>query len=90
MRPIISWFTDDATSAATSMKSSSWGGGSSVSGYGYNQYQINQAQQKKPEGEITVKFEDAPPGMRVVDNRATGIGVNHDVGYTRISPVGLR
>ncbi|EFE22136.1 phage tail tape measure protein, TP901 family [Edwardsiella tarda ATCC 23685] len=90
LRPIISWFTDDATSAATSMKSSSWGGGSSVSGYGYNQYQINQAQQKKPEGEITVKFEDAPPGMRVVDNRATGIGVNHDVGYTRISPVGLR
>lgn len=88
LRPIISWFTDDATSAATSMKSSSWGGGSSVSGYGYNQYQINQAQQKKPEGEITVKFEDAPPGMRVADSRSTGVNLKSDVGVTWMSPVG--
>ncbi|MGY0161695.1 phage tail tape measure protein [Edwardsiella tarda] len=93
LRPIISWFTDDASSAANSMKSSSWSGSSGIGvggygGYGYNQYQINQSQQKKPEGEITVKFEDAPPGMRVADSRSTGVNLKSDVGVTWMSPVG--
>lgn len=93
LRPIISWFTDDASSAANSMKSSSWSGSSGIGvggygGYGYNQYHINQSQQKKPEGEITVRFEDAPPGMRVADSRSTGLNLKSDVGVTWMSPVG--
>ncbi|KAB0585662.1 phage tail tape measure protein [Edwardsiella anguillarum] len=95
LRPIISWFTDGASSTANSMKSSSWGNGSGIGvggygGYGYSQYQINQSQQKKPEGEITVKFEDAPPGMRVADSRSTGVNLKSDVGVTWMSPVGRR
>ncbi|UJT80207.1 hypothetical protein CFHODIGL_00015 [Edwardsiella phage EPP-1] len=95
LRPIISWFTDGASSTANSMKSSSWGNGSGIGvggygGYGYSQYQINQSQQKKSEGEITVKFEDAPPGMRIADSRSTGVNLKSDVGVTWMSPVGRR
>lgn len=57
--------------------------GTGVSAQGYNPYQIVQAAPKKAEGEITVSFKDAPPGMRVTDTRSSGIDVNHDVGYTR-------
>lgn len=89
LKPIIEWFTDGASDTVVSANATQWGAGgygaygTGVSAQGYNTYQIVQATPKKAEGEITVSFKDAPPGMRVTDTRSSGIDVNHDVGYTR-------
>lgn len=89
LKPIIEWFTDGASDTVVAANATQWGGGgygaygTGVSAQGYNPYQIVQAAPKKAEGEITVSFKDAPPGMRVTDTRSSGIDVNHDVGYTR-------
>ncbi|HGT5767049.1 TPA: phage tail tape measure protein [Escherichia coli] len=89
LKPIIEWFTDGASDTVVAANATQWGAGgygaygTGVSAQGYNPYQIVQAAPKKAEGEITVSFKNAPPGMRVTDTRSSGIDVNHDVGYTR-------
>ena len=89
VKPIIEWFTDGASDTVAAANAAQWGAGgygaygTGVPAQGYNPYQIVQAAPKKAEGEITVSFKDAPPGMRVTDTRSSGIDVNHDVGYTR-------
>ncbi|MBC2612384.1 phage tail tape measure protein [Citrobacter braakii] len=95
VKPIIEWFTDGASDTVAAANAAQWGAGgygaygTGVPVQGYNPYQINQTGQKKAEGEITVSFKDAPPGMRVTDTRSSGIDVNHDVGYTRIGKTGM-
>lgn len=95
LKPIIEWFSDGASDTIAAANAAQWGAGgygaygTGVPVQGYNPYQINQTGQKKAEGEITVSFKDAPPGMRVTDTRSSGIDVNHDVGYTRIGKAGM-
>lgn len=95
LKPIIEWFSDGASDTVAAANAAQWeaGGygayGTGVPVQGYNPYQINQTGQKKAEGEITVSFKDAPPGMRITDTRSSGIDVNHDVGYTRIGKTGM-
>ncbi|HIH5453648.1 TPA: phage tail tape measure protein [Citrobacter freundii] len=95
LKPIIEWFSDGASDTVAAANAAQWGAGgygaygTGVPVQGYNPYQINQTGQKKAEGEITVSFKDAPPGMRVTDTRSSGIDVNHDVGYTRIGKTGM-
>lgn len=94
LKPIIEWFTDGSSETINAMNAAQWGAGgygaygAGVPSPGYNPYQIKQVHQK-PEGEITVHFKDAPPGMRVSESRSLGIDVNHDVGYTRIGRTGM-
>ncbi|MDM2774991.1 phage tail tape measure protein [Citrobacter sp. Cpo126] len=89
VKPIIEWFSEGASDTVTAANAAQWGAGgygaygTGVPAQGYNPYQITPAAPKKAEGEITVSFKDAPPGMRVTDTRSSGIDVNHDVGYTR-------
>lgn len=95
LKPIIEWFSDGASDTVAAANAAQWGAGgygaygTGVPVQGYNPYQINQTGQKKGEGEITVSFKDAPPGMRITDTRSSGIDVNHDVGYTRIGKTGM-
>ncbi|WFZ30375.1 phage tail tape measure protein [Citrobacter portucalensis] len=95
LKPIIEWFSDGASDTVAAANVAQWGAGgygaygTGVPVQGYNPYQINQTGQKKAEGEITVSFKDAPPGMRITDTRSSGIDVNHDVGYTRIGKAGM-
>lgn len=95
LKPIIEWFSDGASDTVAAANAVQWGAGgygaygTGVPVQGYNPYQINQTGQKKAEGEITVSFKDAPPGMRITDTRSSGIDVNHDVGYTRIGKTGM-
>ena len=95
LKPIIEWFSDGASDTVAAANAAQWGAGgygaygTGVPVQGYNPYQINQTGQKKAEGEITVSFKDAPPGMRITDTRSSGIDVNHDVGYTRIGKTGM-
>jgi len=95
LKPIIEWFTDGATETVAAANAAQWGAGgygaygAGVAGAGYNPYQIQQGGAAKPQGTITVQFKDAPPGMSVTDSRASGIDVNHDVGYTRIGKTGM-
>ncbi|MER5003004.1 hypothetical protein KDV29_02125, partial [Atlantibacter hermannii] len=78
------------TSGCTNQRGAGHGAyGAGVASAGYNQYQIKQAGQEKPEGKITVEFKGAPPGMTVTDSSSRGIDVNHDVGYTRIGRTGM-
>lgn len=95
LKPIIEWFTDGSSETVNAMNSAQWGAGgygaygAGVASSGYNQYQIKQSGQEKPEGKITVEFKGAPPGMTVTDSSSRGIDVNHDVGYTRIGRIGM-
>lgn len=95
LKPIIEWFTDGSSETVSAMNSAQWGAGgygaygAGVASSGYNQYQIKQSGQEKPEGKITVEFKGAPPGMTVTDSSSRGIDVNHDVGYTRIGRIGM-
>lgn len=95
LKPIIEWFSDGANDTVAAANAAQWGAGgygaygTGVPVQGYNPYQIKQTGQKKAEGEITVSFKDAPPGMRITDTRSSGIDVNHDVGYTRIGKAGM-
>lgn len=95
LKPIIEWFTDGSSETVNAMNAAQWGAGgygaygAGVASSGYNQYQIKQSGQEKPEGKITVEFKGAPPGMTVTDSSSRGIDVNHDVGYTRIGRTGM-
>jgi len=95
LKPIIEWFTDGSSETVNAMNAAQWGTGgygaygTGVASAGYNQYQIKQSGQEKPEGKITVEFKGAPPGMTVTDSSSRGIDVNHDVGYTRIGRTGM-
>jgi len=95
LKPIIEWFTDGASDTVAAANAAQWGGGgygaygTGVPGSGYNPYQIQQGGAAKPQGTITVQFKDAPQGMSVTDSRASGIDVQHDVGYTRIGRTGM-
>ena len=95
LKPIIEWFTDGASDTVAAANAAQWGtGGYGVYGTGaassgYNPYQIKQGTATQPQGTVTVQFENAPPGMKVTDTHASGIDVNHDVGYTRIGRTGM-
>ncbi|MEJ8324388.1 phage tail tape measure protein [Kosakonia sacchari] len=90
LQPIISWFTDEATDTVNAMNSAQWGAGgygaygTGVASQGYNPYGIKPVSQKS-NGTVTVQFKDAPPGIKVTEAQGTGMNVNTDVGYTRIS-----
>ncbi|QIM43932.1 phage tail tape measure protein [Leclercia adecarboxylata] len=95
LKPIIEWFTDGATETVAAANAAQWGAGgygaygAGVASSGYNPYQIKQGAAAQPQGTVTVQFENAPPGMKVTETRASGIDVNHDVGYTRIGRTGM-
>ncbi len=95
LKPIIEWFTDGASETVAAANAAQWGAGgygaygAGVASSGYNPYQIKQGPSAQPQGTVTVQFENAPPGMKVTESRASGIDVNHDVGYTRIGNVGM-
>ncbi|ENU0862202.1 TPA: phage tail tape measure protein [Citrobacter amalonaticus] len=95
LRPIIEWFSDGASDTVAAANAAQWGAGgygaygTGVASSGYNPYQIKQGTVTQPQGTVTVQFENAPPGMKVSDTRASGIDVNHDVGYTRIGRTGM-
>ncbi|AKZ72815.1 MULTISPECIES: phage tail tape measure protein [Enterobacteriaceae] len=94
LKPIIEWFSDGASDTVAAANAAQWGAGgygaygAGVASSGYNPYQIKQAS-AQPQGKVTVQFENAPPGMKVTETRASGIDVNHDVGYTRIGRTGM-
>lgn len=94
LKPIIGWFTDGASDTSASMNAAQYGaGGYGMYGSGtpyqeYNQYAINRVQ-KGADATVTVDFKNAPPGMTVTGTKASGIDVNHDVGYTRIGRTGM-
>lgn len=94
LKPIIGWFTDGASDTSASMNAAQYGaGGYGMYGSGtpyqeYNQYAINRSQ-KGADATVTVDFKNAPPGMTVTGTKASGIDVNHDVGYTRIGRTGM-
>lgn len=50
-----------------------------------NNYLLSSQNQQKLNGEMTVKFENAPPGMNVVSTQSNqpGFGMGYDVGYNR-------
>lgn len=95
LRPIIEWFSDGASDTVAAANAAQWGAGgygaygTGVASSGYNPYQIKQGTATQPQGTVTVQFENAPPGMKVTDTHASGIDVNHDVGYTRIGRTGM-
>lgn len=95
LKPIIEWFSDgtsDTVAAANAAQSGAGGYGaygSGVASTGYNPYQIKQGVNTKPQAAVTVQFENAPQGMKVTETHASGIDVNHDVGYTRIGRTGM-
>ncbi|WP_448886690.1 phage tail tape measure protein [Citrobacter telavivensis] len=95
LKPIIEWFTDGASDTVAAANAAQWGAGgygvygTGVASSGYNPYQIKQGTAAQPQGTVTVQFENAPPGMKVTDTHASGIDVNHDVGYTRIGRTGM-
>lgn len=95
LKPIVEWFTDGASDTVAAANAAQWGAGgygaygAGVASSGYNPYEIKQGAAAQPQGEVTVKFENAPPGMKVTETRASGIDVNHDVGYTRIGRTGM-
>lgn len=95
LKPIVEWFTDGASDTVAAANAAQWGAGgygaygAGVASSGYNPYQIKQDAVAKPQGTVTVQFENAPPGMKVTETRASGIDVNHDVGYTRIGRTGM-
>ena len=95
LKPIIEWFTDGASDTIAAANAVQWGAGGAgiygagVPSSGYNPYQIKQGPTSQPQGQITVQFKDAPPGMSVTESRSSGIDVNHDVGYTRIGRTGM-
>ncbi|CAH6580175.1 hypothetical protein AI2935V1_1765 [Citrobacter freundii] len=95
VKPIIEWFTDGASDTVAAANAAQWGAGgygaygSGVASTGYNPYQIKQGGNTKPQAAVTVQFENAPQGMKVTDTHASGIDVNHDVGYTRIGRTGM-
>ncbi|HDZ8013888.1 TPA: phage tail tape measure protein [Citrobacter amalonaticus] len=95
LKPIIEWFTDGASDTVAAANAAQWGAGgysaygTGVASSGYNPYQIKQGTATQPQGTVTVQFENAPPGMKVTDTHASGIDVNHDVGYTRIGRTGM-
>ena len=95
LKPIVEWFTDGASDTVAAANAAQWGAGgygaygAGVASSGYNPYQIKQDAVAKPQGTVTVQFENAPPGMKVTETRASGIDVNHDVGYTRIGRAGM-
>lgn len=90
LKPIIEWFTDGASDTVAAANAAQWGAGgygaygTGVASSGYNQYQIQQGDAAKPQGTITVQFENAPPGMNVTDSKSKWIDMDYDVGYTRI------
>ncbi|MGV3715415.1 phage tail tape measure protein [Citrobacter amalonaticus] len=95
LRPIIEWFSDGASDTVAVANAAQWGAGgygvygTGVASSGYNPYQIKQGTAAQPQGTVTVQFENAPPGMKVTDTHASGIDVNHDVGYTGIGRTGM-
>lgn len=95
LKPIIEWFTDGASDTVAAANAAQWGAGgygaygTGVASSGYNPYQIKQGTATQQQGTVTVQFENAPPGMKVTDTHASGIDVNHDVGYTRIGRTGM-
>ncbi len=95
LKPIVEWFTDGASDTVAAANAAQWGAGgysaygAGVASSGYNPYQIKQDAVAKLQGTVTVQFENAPPGMKVTETRASGIDVNHDVGYTRIGRSGM-
>lgn len=95
LKPIIEWFTDGASDTVAAANAAQWGAGgygaygTGVASSGYNPYQIKQGTATQPQGTVTVQFENAPPGMKVTDIHASGIDVNHDVGYTRMGRTGM-
>ncbi|EMB4692023.1 phage tail tape measure protein [Citrobacter farmeri] len=95
LKPIIEWFTDGASDTVAAANAAQWGAGgygaygTGVASSGYNPYQIKQGTATQPQGTVTVQFENAPPGMKVTDTHASGIDVNHDVGYTRMGRTGM-
>lgn len=90
LKPIIEWFSDGASDTVAAANAAQWGAGgygaygTGVASSGYNQYQIQQEGTVKPQGTITVQFENAPPGMNVTDSKSKLIDMDYDVGYTRI------
>ncbi|EEW1734952.1 phage tail tape measure protein [Escherichia coli] len=94
LKPIIEWFSDGASDTVAAANAAQWGAGgygaygSGVASTGYNPYQIKQGVNTKPQAAVTVQFENAPQGMKVTETHASGIDVNHDVGYTRIGRTG--
>ncbi|WP_145588051.1 phage tail tape measure protein [Yersinia aldovae] len=52
-----------------------------------NNYLLSSQNQQKVNGEMTVKFENAPPGMNVASTQSNqpGFGIGYDVGYNRFS-----
>ncbi|EMN1295296.1 phage tail tape measure protein [Citrobacter portucalensis] len=95
LKPIIEWFSDGASDTVAAANAAQWGAGgygaygSGVASTGYNPYQIKQGGNTKPQAAVTVQFENAPQGMKVTGTHASGIDVNHDVGYTRIGRTGM-
>ena len=95
LKPIIEWFSDGASDTVAAANAAQWGAGgygaygSGVASTGYNPYQIKQGGNTKPQAAVTVQFENAPQGMKVIDTHASGIDINHDVGYTRIGRTGM-
>jgi hypothetical protein len=91
----------DAVAAARSFLSLSGGGGGANAGHGTSGGWGNDAFVARPSltmpsaparvnGEIRVRFDDAPPGMRVVQTSSpSGVSLNPDVGYrTMGGPLG--
>ncbi|HCJ7438563.1 TPA: phage tail tape measure protein [Citrobacter freundii] len=95
LKPIIEWFSDGASDTVAAANAAQWGAGgygaygSGVASTGYNPYHIKQGVNTKPQAAVTVQFENAPQGMKVTETHASGINVNHDVGYTRIGRTGI-
>ncbi|HAW3686726.1 TPA: phage tail tape measure protein [Escherichia coli] len=95
LKPIIEWFSDGASDTVAAANAAQWGAGgygaygSGVASTGYNPYHIKQGVNTKPQAAVTVQFENAPQGMKVTETHASGINVNHDVGYTRIGRTGM-
>ncbi|MBX9498767.1 hypothetical protein J8Z86_22305, partial [Yersinia enterocolitica] len=52
-----------------------------------NNYLLSSQSQQKLNGEMTVKFENAPPSMNVANTQSNqpGFGIGYDVGYNRFS-----
>ncbi|EKN3500121.1 phage tail tape measure protein [Yersinia enterocolitica] len=52
-----------------------------------NNYLLSSQSQQKVNGEMTVKFENAPPDMNVVSSQSSqsGFGIGYDVGYSRFA-----
>lgn len=91
LAPLFEFFTGEKQEWVNDLNAQKWGAGGSgiydtgVPGPGFNPYQIPQPAGINPTGSLTVDFVNAPTGMRVIDTRAQGLDVKHNVGHTLYS-----